>query len=65
MNFKIKTTAANLYEAFENLKDELKEPRLKTERVVNWVISGNASGSFNNCPPGYDNEGNSTPNHNF
>ena len=31
--------------------------------ILNNLIRG--GGSYHNCPPGYDNEGNITPNQNF
>ena len=39
--------------------------RFNIDRVLNQLIWGNSNGSHHNCPPGYDNEGNSTPNNNF
>lgn len=39
--------------------------RLDVNKVMNQLIWGNSNGAHYNCPPGYDNEGNITPNQNF
>lgn len=46
------------------LAESLKN-RLNVGKVMNQLIWGNSNGAHRNCPPGYDNEGNVTPNQNY